>query len=352
MTYDSILIGTSPISILEAIYLRRSGKKVLLIDKSSSTGGAWGTLSIGNFSGIEYGCHIWDIDQPTYQFIEKILGVQLKKLNPQPKLIKNGRALPYDWKNISLNLKEIKKSIKKKDYSRAWNAIKKLRIVPADYFYPPLGSIELINVLNELVQKESIDIQLNTSALSINQLDSEVIVQTSNDQEIKAKQLVLTSCSKVNNLLLNDKPFQLQSYLEVKYTHVHFLVECKSLPKSFSYLRIMDDPIIHRISNMTEQLQSTDKNLHLICVGVFDDAIISFDKADLENIILEKLQKLRLITNTFKVLNTKWNTYPVSYLGEDNIELIHNSLPQVKVLRSTNFIYGLSNHVSNWKDAF
>ena len=55
--YDVVIIGTSPIFMIEAIYQSNMGKKVLMVDEENSVGGAWKSLNIFNFKDVENAIH-------------------------------------------------------------------------------------------------------------------------------------------------------------------------------------------------------------------------------------------------------------------------------------------------------
>ena len=59
MTYDLVLIGTSPGMLLEAINASRSGDEVLVIDAQRDIGGAWSCISALGHEGLECGPHFF-----------------------------------------------------------------------------------------------------------------------------------------------------------------------------------------------------------------------------------------------------------------------------------------------------
>ncbi len=76
---DNIVIGTSPISMAQAIFLKKSNKDVSIIEKRSDVGGCW---QIRNYEDMQYdlGCHFlvpFDSDDDNNKVIEilKRLGI-------------------------------------------------------------------------------------------------------------------------------------------------------------------------------------------------------------------------------------------------------------------------------------
>ena len=58
-----VIIGTSPISLFEAIYQHKIGNDVTILNKDDQIGGAWGTTYHGGVYNLEVGCHIWDVNK-------------------------------------------------------------------------------------------------------------------------------------------------------------------------------------------------------------------------------------------------------------------------------------------------
>ncbi len=81
------IIGSGPISLFEAIYQRKLGHNVVVYDERDQIGGAWGNVKYNENVDVELGCHIWDVDKETYQFIERFIGDSLKTLPYSPKII-------------------------------------------------------------------------------------------------------------------------------------------------------------------------------------------------------------------------------------------------------------------------
>jgi len=55
--FDAIIIGSSPILLIEALYLSSRGHKIAIFEKKSYLGGAWYTKPLWGMSNVETGCH-------------------------------------------------------------------------------------------------------------------------------------------------------------------------------------------------------------------------------------------------------------------------------------------------------
>ena len=96
--HNVIIIGTSPLAITEAVWHRSKGKSVINLDDKAIAGGAWTTIKHEGIPEVEIGCHIWDVEKGATDFLRTFFGLNLVPLKPQPRLLKKGMSIPYDWK--------------------------------------------------------------------------------------------------------------------------------------------------------------------------------------------------------------------------------------------------------------
>lgn len=93
---DSIVVGTSPISILVAIRQANSGKNILIIEKNQHFGGAWKNFEINDGIVSEASCHLIEHYRNVYRIIEDISGIKFIYCSPQPlKIFNNGKRELY-----------------------------------------------------------------------------------------------------------------------------------------------------------------------------------------------------------------------------------------------------------------
>ena len=95
-TINSIVVGTSPISILIAISLVKSGRNVLIIEKNNYFGGAWKSFKIKDGIVSETSCHLIEHYRNVYRIIEDISDIKFRYCTPQPiKLYNSGKRELY-----------------------------------------------------------------------------------------------------------------------------------------------------------------------------------------------------------------------------------------------------------------
>ena len=71
--HDTIVIGSSPVLLLEALHLSRQGNRVTILESRNRLGGAWYGQDLWDLGYIDVGCHYIDRQYYTYQLLSKFL---------------------------------------------------------------------------------------------------------------------------------------------------------------------------------------------------------------------------------------------------------------------------------------
>ena len=71
--HDTIVIGSSPALLLEAIHLSRQGNRVTILESKNRLGGAWYGQDLWDLGHIDVGCHYIDRQDYTFQLLTKFL---------------------------------------------------------------------------------------------------------------------------------------------------------------------------------------------------------------------------------------------------------------------------------------
>jgi hypothetical protein len=253
-SYDRIIIGTSPLAITEAVFQKKQGNSVLNIDSKQRFGGAWTTIKHDGIPEVEIGCHIWEVEKNATSFLKKFFRLDLIPLKPSPRLYKNGLAIPYDLKmNISTS-KYLLSKIARLKFNEIGPGMRtpanRFTLVPSKYLYPNGGAKELHHRVKEKIEEENIETLLGTTVASIQITDQGCSISIEGESvNLQAKNLTLTSLSNIKRIGFEDGTELLPKTKQVDYIHLHILAT-GSIPKRFSYHRLMDDDIIHRVSLM------------------------------------------------------------------------------------------------------
>ncbi|MCH2223603.1 MAG: hypothetical protein MK066_02455 [Crocinitomicaceae bacterium] len=354
--YDVIIIGTSPLAIAEAVYQKTQGKSVLNIDQHDEVGGAWTTIKYDNLPEIEIGCHIWEIQKETTDFLQRFYGLSLTPLTPQPRIIKKSFSIPYDWKvNLSTTKLIVKRTAKLK-FGLLRQELKsphnRFTLFPDKYLYPRLGSRALKIAVEKKIDKHGLSLQLGASVIEF-QLGKEkelVKVILKSGEVLMTKQLVTTSVTEIERVKIGEDIVCPKEAKRMDYIHVHLILK-GGMKKKFSYFRFMDDPLIHRVSDMTFQVaDQLGENDRLICVGVHERSYYKHDDDSLIKEVLTSLISHGLFTDQVEVKAFNKNVFPTYYGHRNMLEDLAKEYPErLQVLRSSNFIYSFYNHLEKYR---
>ena len=76
--YQDIVIGSSPLMLLQAHCLAKKGRRVCVLERSERLGGAWRTVNIGNAIDVEIACHVIEVFPDLVLHRKTTLRLQLK----------------------------------------------------------------------------------------------------------------------------------------------------------------------------------------------------------------------------------------------------------------------------------
>lgn len=101
--FDDIVIGSSPLMLLQAGLLAREGRKVCLLERAERPGGAWQTAVLNSSEVVEIACHLIEVFPGIYEFLEGASGVPFVPLGPQPiRIHRTGLRVAYFSKLLML----------------------------------------------------------------------------------------------------------------------------------------------------------------------------------------------------------------------------------------------------------
>jgi len=355
MKFDNIIIGTSPLSVIEATHLCSQGS-VLSIEASNDIGGAWSTVKYDNLPEIEIGCHIWSYNREVYDFLHQVFNLNLVPLTPSPKIYTKGKFIPYDWKSSIVSLKEIAKSISLLNFKRLHQLRKspaiRFNFTSANYLYPKLGAKELYQNLKKHADLNSLKIQFNTKIKALIITKNGVQLIDNNDSSYETKNLTITSLTDIDSVTFLDGTVLKINKQKMEYIHVHLLIkETKQKKREFSYIRVLKNSIIHRISDMTGQVKGEiNSDEKLICLGIWESAYHEIDRSELASKCINQLKQMKLISKDAHLIKFNSNVFPSLYIDSEQLnEVSSKSNGRIKVLRTTDFIYSFYNKLEQYQ---
>lgn len=94
--FDDIVIGSSPLMLLQAGLLARQGRRVCLVERAERLGGSWRTAQLDNGEEVEIACHLIEVFPGAYELLEGASGVAFIALDLQPvRVHRSGWIVPY-----------------------------------------------------------------------------------------------------------------------------------------------------------------------------------------------------------------------------------------------------------------
>lgn len=335
------IVGTGPASLLKAWFIsqRYPESDITLLDSGLQPGGAWYSDHSPGGSEIECGCHIWSYAPVAFNFIEKELGVKLYPMSPPPVFIGKWGSLPYSLKNTLDTYRTFfGKAIRFK-----FGELSEFNKRPYAHYkpfgkpnkYPKSGSPELIHaLLKKLETTDRIKILLNTKLTRLT-VNDKVLIE-SDTQKLEFDHIYLTYVSNLEKADLNGTIYTPQPR-QVDY--IHFLLQLnKPLCKKISYWRLMNDPIVHRFTDISYQ---TENREHLILVGIKDKSFHGESSEKLLNYVKDLMLKLKLTDASHQVELIKTHIFPTFYMNRELYAELRNFPKQISVIHSTDLMYGL-----------
>ena len=113
MTYDFILIGSSPINLITLDILHSKGKKAVILEMRDTVGGCWHYTNVFGFKNIDYGPHIILLNSKVRGFLTKRYGINLDKVDHIRFCLDEKKVSTVRSSNLEYCLNVIRKNFKK-----------------------------------------------------------------------------------------------------------------------------------------------------------------------------------------------------------------------------------------------
>jgi len=189
--FDVVVVGTSPITLIEALYQSHSGKRVLILEEAPVCGGAWKSIDVCGVYPVDLGYHTLGRNKQMQTFLETYVGCRMVSLDNPP--------APFDSKNSP------------------------------NGFYPLQGCYEIIHNLLELIKRTNIVLLLEHALenITIHPHASEALITSRAMQITTSKIIIPTYCSfkTTNTPTVPSK---------TAYYHLYLLIDDPT-PQRFSF---------------------------------------------------------------------------------------------------------------------
>lgn len=349
LDYDRIYIGSGPINLIDAWYHASNGERVCIVDERAKAGGAWASVDHPGLENSEIGCHIWDHDERTYDFLSKLTDSPIAVMSPQPLIHYKGMKVAYDLKNPMFKLKHMAGCFIRGRFGRVFEQLANefpfpMRLFPAKYKYPAYGSPHFLDALIKKVKAAGVEIRLQHHVTDVEVYSDHVTIKGSHD--LSAGQLVVTSFGDLDTIVSAGRKLDLPKRT-MRFSHLHLIINDDRKQK-IPYIRIWGHPSIHRVS---ENSLPIGKGQRLILAGIYDHRFKSESDEALAEEVMTYLQQHDLAAKDATMDRFYVNHFDMTgYNGKEQREILIQCGDRIRFMHSTNFTYSIRQHLDKWEE--
>lgn len=330
--FDSIIVGTSPVGLIEALHLAREGRRVLVVDNSDRAGGAWSTIDLGPFRRVEMGPHFIKWREGLYEMIEP-LDFDMRVMRPQPRIVLahplfGMRFAPLNWSWLntqSTALAEAGPWRKPFILARiAYTAVRRvLHLGPAvnPSRYPADGCQGLIDRLCELARRAGVEIRLETPVTRVEASSRERGVRVTLDGAVlDAGEFVFTSALRLDEIIVDGKPVGLDDAPQIADELV-LAIENNGPPR-FNWVAMKnEDTLLHMVSDVTaftrDDGAAAAESMAAISIRIRPGW--AHDQETLDE-VMRRLRALGLIAEGARVAEHRWLRFSIPFRRRARID--------------------------------
>jgi hypothetical protein len=303
--FDYVFVGTSPISVLEALHRSYLGSRVLLLESSPTMGGAWKAINICGISNVDMGCHQIGSDSKLKRFLENYVGCHFVSMNN-----------PYG------------------------NGV--LQSSDGGLYFSQ-GCHELMSHLRKLVEASNILLLLSHKLESVYlDFDRSIAEIKTNTRRFTASKLVITPCSyiEIENFPQLPKPHY------SKHSHLYLLIK-DDAPVRFTYHNGFCRGISRAINLTPFSPELRGRGHQLVALQVNDISML--EKGDF---FVEELRKKELISASSRLVASETYVYEQAHFNRSIIQTSHPKTASFFEVLGTEAIWNIPSHIEKWEKVF
>ena len=364
-----IVVGSSPLLLLEALHQARLGRRVTVVESSDRLGGAWCEMKLFGLQRVEIAPHIVMYNRTTYDYFAQELKLNMQRMMPSPRYVWNspiGRLwIPYALSPfvayVSAPLHYIRNKqyranfalIREEYFGRLGHATKLLLLWifagrKPSIEYPQRGTLELLDRIQELLVQAGVQVKLNTSVLSLEKTDQGMQVRCSDDSTVTAVKVVMTRHQHIARLVVNGNPVDGQ-YQFNTYTSVHLLVKTAH-PSRSAFVLAKRDPLFQLYSDLTSYMDDVPAGRRVIVLRL-PNGKQSTDRATAVNLV-NHLRASGYLSADAELEDFHFSTFDQGRIRPEGLEPIETAFGEsLMIFRSTNFSNSIGDRVSEWKSS-
>ncbi len=325
--YDLIIIGSSPICILEAVNRSENGEKVLIIEKNNYIGGAWSCLNIFGGEDVENAIHYLLPNTEGINFLKKNLGIKIVKSNFKYRIFKIS-YLGY----IHVHYDNIFSRILDKLISNSldWSIIKDSFLNRKKSFYFKNGSPDFMKKVKSLLDSSNVKVRLNCKIEKFLFENKKVSLFANNKHVFKSKRVLLTNGSRLENVFKSNRKIKILEKFQPRPC-VHLFVS-DATPQKIKEAIFVNDSLIKYVHEVSSFAKGNFKNKKIFVFALKHEIK---EKTYIYDELLNILKKAKICDSSAKLIETKWTDVILPTLFNEDLDRFEKEIGQQLITLKT-----------------
>lgn len=345
LIFDVIIIGTSPICILEAVNRSRNGEKVMIVEKRNFIGGAWNSLNIFGLEDVENAIHYFLSNNKGINFLSKNLEIDIVECKFKYRIFKFPILGYFHLKYNSIISKLLDKTF---NNNLSWETTKNIFTKREKSYYFKNGSIDLIKKANKLLDDSDIIVNYNCNIKKIIFNDHKVCLFSENDENyFESKKVIFTNGSRLQNIYYNENKVEIIEKFQSRPS-IHIFVNDSS-PQKVKEAIFIKDSLIKYVHEVSSYAKGNVNNKKIFIVALQHEIK---ETKSIYNNVLEKLKKAKLCSVSSSIIETKWSNIHLPHLFNEDLKKFKKKIGKKRLftLETESFIDAIGNNSKRWNN--
>lgn len=347
--FDTIIIGSSPLFMLEALVRTMCSEKVLLLEKHSLLGGGWGSASHFGYeldSGVHllYKCPYWKSHAGLYRWLAGLSNTSFTGLRPQPfGDVRAGLISPPELSFGSRKNNGLLEAVKNLATISFANI---LYLLGDRYLFPSKGTGRWVKDLEEQLIKYRCTIKANTRVNSIEINHNACIVSDGNGNSFGGYSVVTSKRVHVDETVVNNSRVSFEIQKAILY-HCFILIESNTESRPL-IAKFLNDQVVFAIADLSFTVCGDRK----LPTGQRIIAFALQKRIDPEEIeprsLLDLLKRRKIIEYSARLLSYEFSEYE-SIESTPSPHSLPAGVNRLEILSYDNMTRGLQSRLPKWK---
>lgn len=304
--FDVVVVGSSPISLLESLHRYYSGQRVLILEEADDCGGAWKSINVCGVQHADLGCHQIGGDPEVWKFLRDHIGCNMVSMSNPHKIYND-------------------------QFTHEPHGL-----------YFSQGCYELVHHLKQLIEATDITLLVN------NKMECVYVDPARKMVQVKTPQGYFTASKMVvaygTNICFEHPTLGRigTNNAKSKYYHLYLLIQD---PTNFRFTYRDGAGVgASRMMNLTPFVGLEGTGKQLIVIQTYGEEYLHKGQD-----FLNDLKKQKLVDPSASILCSESNIYEQSYLNLSEIQKIGPDYQVLFEVIDTTVNSALKGHVARWK---